>query len=124
MRRERLEFQKKRLGTDLIRRGWRVESQDAAVSWWADGVWRLVSRIRPQGVQAWLVFLVDPQAPINRRAGEFVWAVGVAPEEPRSRASVLFTHSLGRHWERGLPELYDQLATLRRPRNDSAIDSV
>ena len=56
----------------LLREGWRVADRQVAPAWWLDEVWVLESTWSPTGTQAFVSFLVDPQAPAQRAKGEYV----------------------------------------------------
>jgi hypothetical protein len=108
--------QRQQIRAGVVRRGWMVRDVDSAeLEWWADELWELESRIRPQGSSAWLAFLVDPQAPSNRRPGTHVWAVGLAPRKPTELKSFLCTVAIRHRWERAVAALYERLDSLRRP---------
>jgi hypothetical protein len=104
---------------ELGRRGWRATSLEGqALDWWADEMWLLESEWSPRGREAYLTFLVDPEADTHvRKKGEQVWAAAVTARKPLGRveASSGFVLSL-KGWRRELPELLERLSALRGAR--------
>jgi hypothetical protein len=75
-----------KLADYLMVEGWEVrEIPDADLEWWADEIWELTSRWSPEGMRAFLIFLVDPQWDGNRKKRQGVWAVGRSRIIPVSR---------------------------------------
>ena len=70
----------------LNREGWRVAERHMCPEWWLDEVWVIESTWTPVGSRAFVSFLVDPQAPIERVKGENVWAVCATIQGPASTA--------------------------------------
>jgi hypothetical protein len=93
--------------------GWEVVHKETDTGeWWADEIWTLRSFWKPQGCVIRLAFLVDPQWSGPRKKGQGVWAVNASAEKPERMAET--TLSLGRGWEKDLPEFLSRLADLRR----------
>lgn len=106
--------QKRDLEGLLKRNGWRVSSRDVRpAQWWLDEQWVLESEWSPVGTTATASFLVDPQAPHERKPGEHVWAVAVTRKPPSERAEAEPAFPLRPHWERILEGLREQIQALR-----------
>jgi hypothetical protein len=99
----------------LGRNGWRISSRDAAPEqWWLDEQWVLESQRSPQGT-AYASFLVDPQAPTERRSGEHVWAVAITRHCPSGWLEATPAVALRPNWQsRNLEELAQHVEALRR----------
>ncbi len=96
----------------LEKHGWEiVKITDINLEWWADEVWLLKSTWSPHGCLVFLTFVVDPQWDGPRKKGQGIWAVTAALEEPQQWSDV--TLSLGRGWEKQLPEFFTALSKLR-----------
>jgi hypothetical protein len=68
-------------------KGWDIASITGTdLEWWADEIWELRSRWSPEGVKAFVTFLVDPQHDGLRKKGQYVWGIGVSARPPASRA--------------------------------------
>lgn len=108
--------QRNELLAQLPAHGWDVvTTEDAMLEWWADEIWLLESSWSPVGARAYVTFLVDPMAPVERKKGQHVWAVMASPARPADRMGVAgeFTLSLGRGWKGRLPDFWDHLSKLR-----------
>ncbi|MEM6582922.1 MAG: hypothetical protein AAF699_16700 [Pseudomonadota bacterium] len=78
---------KEKLIVSLENRGWRLENiYIADLEWWADEIWEMRSVWSPEGVPAYITFLVDPQYEEIRRKGQAVWGVGSSGKYPASLA--------------------------------------
>jgi len=113
-----MEAQRSELLRQLPLHGWRVESVEDNLDWWADEVWLVESEWSPVGSQAYVTFMVDPMAGPGRRKGEAVWAVSASLTKPLSRlsAETEFTLSLGQGWKERLPDFFRHLSVLREPK--------
>ena len=80
--------------------GWRLVTREEASEWWLDELWILESSWSPVGVRAVLSFLVDPQAPIERRQGEHVWAVAVMTHRPSQQRDATPVVPIRPRWEK------------------------
>ena len=112
----RLKTSQKRDIEDLLdRSGWRiVEKATSPGLWWLDERWVLESEWSPRGATAYVSFLVDPQAPPDRKAGEYVWAVAITRHEPPDWLDATPSVGLGRHWKKSqVPELAAIIGALR-----------
>ena len=78
---------KERLSDCLEAKGWEIERiHEQDLEWWADEIWELKSRWSPEGVPAFVTFLVDPQCDNkDRKKGQEVWGVGNSGKYPISR---------------------------------------
>ena len=67
--------------------GWEhVDTYDTDQEWWSDEIWKLKSHWSPEGVNAYITLLVDPQANHNKRKkGQEIWGAGVSKNMPKSR---------------------------------------
>ncbi|HEY0913469.1 MAG TPA: hypothetical protein VGE22_01245 [Solimonas sp.] len=97
--------------------GWDVlHVQDGELDWWADEIWELISRWSPQGVRAFLTFLVDPQWEGPRPKGSAVWAIGLCGRHPEDRHEA---RSAGQIYARpskaNMEELIEALDRIRWP---------
>lgn len=108
------------LRTALARRGWQAEAHELD-TWWCHECWRLQSLWAPQGLRAFLTFLIDPQSDGEQmQRGDYqVFGVKASPAVPAQwqDADAELTISFSRHWtERQLPGLITHLDTLRHSR--------
>jgi hypothetical protein len=63
-----METQQRQLEELVVRDGWTIVARElSSAEWWLDEVWILESTWTPAGVRVFLSFLVDPQAPGERR---------------------------------------------------------
>jgi 1,2-phenylacetyl-CoA epoxidase PaaB subunit len=98
--------------------GWVFGGYADLDAWWADQSWRLRSVWSPQECEAYLTFLVDPQADLNRRkSGEDVWAVKASSQPPSDGSArtqdgdVIF--DFGHGWRARMGELFASLQNMR-----------
>src|SRR5688572_21040420 len=78
-----METQRTELLNQLPKHGWNVVSiEEDSLEWWADEMWVLESVWSPVGSRAYVTLLVDPQAPVNRKKGTYVWAAKVSFSKP------------------------------------------
>ena len=109
-----MKAQQNRLEQTLLREGWQVADRSTPSDWWLDEVWTIESQRTPVGHRAYVSFLVDPQAPTQRRKGQDVWAVYVGPEVPTS-ATPKAAVPLRPNWDRvRSPELARRIKGLRK----------
>src|SRR5215510_5224523 len=91
-------------------RGWTVPD------WFIDELWEVESAWTPKGLKVWITFLVDPQAPAERKKGQGVWAVKAGlrkPPESRIGDAEVYL-SLNADWEKRLSEFFRRLSDLRK----------
>ena len=115
--------QKRDVEAELAKAGWRVVAREmpATDPWWIDEQWRLESDWSPRTAQAFVTFLVDPQASQTRKSGEEVWAVAITLLRPKSDAEAKPVVPLGPRWEsRNLKELERHIHALRTSNPDDA----
>lgn len=99
--------------------GWAVVHKETETGeWWADEIWTLRSVWAPQDCVIRLAFLVDPQWSGPRKKGQGVWAVNAYMDEPDRMAKPVL--SLGRGWEKALPEFLGRLADYRQPHSGTS----
>ena len=94
----------------LSRHGWSVTDveQPFEDEWWSAEIWRIESGWSPQGVRAYLTFLIDPLG------GSVVWAVHASRDRPRQRPIDCDPAMRLRNvWQQELPQLVDKLPQLR-----------
>jgi hypothetical protein len=118
----RMETQRTKLLDALPKHGWRVVSiEEDYLEWWADELWVLESVWSPVGSRACVTFLVDPQAPPDRKKGECVWAAKASLDKPDKwlTAEGEFTLSLGQGWKEELPAFFEHLSVLRNQNRDA-----
>ncbi len=111
-----MKTKKQQLSDYLDENGWEVvKVHDNDIEWWGDEVWELNSRRTPNGVQAFITFLVDPQHEGNRRKGESVWALGSTSKFPITRfeAEENGIISFGTGFKNQINEFLNQLERLR-----------
>jgi hypothetical protein len=99
------------IGKTLCSHGWAVAEveQPFENEWWAAEIWRIESKWAPQGVHAYLTFLVDPQG----GPGD-VWAVCASPERPSGRPTNSgLTMRLTNVWQQELPVFVNGLSQFR-----------
>jgi len=76
---------KEKLATILSEQGWRLEEiQDDNLEWWVDEIWEMRSIWSPEGIPAYISFLVDPQHEGSRAKGQSVWGAGCTGQYPAS----------------------------------------
>ena len=66
--------------------GWdirNIHSDD--LEWWADEIWELRSTWSPEGVSAFITFLVEPMSKNNRTKGQDIWGVGCSRMYPQDK---------------------------------------
>jgi hypothetical protein len=115
--------QKRRVEVELERAGWRVAVRETPTSdlwWWIDELWEIESEWSPRGARAFVTFLVDPQGPIFRRAGEHVMAVAITQHRPQNPGEASPEVYLRPRWERNVKELAAQIEALRSSRSEGA----
>ena len=96
--------------------GWNVvEEIRTNLDWYADEMWCISSSWRPEGLQLFLTFLVDPMIDGNRKDGEGVWAVGTSdrPPQTRTEAEGKPLVVLNRRWSQSLLEFVQALNEIR-----------
>ena len=69
----------------LESKGWSKKETIDSSDWWADKIWKIESRWSPEGVPAFITFLVDPQIERNDKKNEDVWGIGISSTLPTSR---------------------------------------
>ena len=110
-----METQQRQLEEFVVRDGWTIVARELSPEeWWLDEVWILESTGTPAGLRVFLSFLVDPQAPGERRKGDHVWAVVATAARLTSRLHLEPDVPLRPHWERGRrDEIMAQLRSMR-----------
>jgi len=115
----------------LPRYGWEVINVEDHLrgwtdpDWFIDELWEVESIWTPNGLKAWITFLVDPQAPnlIERKKGQSVWAVKAGlrkPPDSRIGDSEIYL-SLNAGWEKRLPEFFSRLSGLRNQETEQTL---
>ena len=108
---------KQKLADYLEVEGWEIEKvHEYDLEWWSDEIWELKSRWSPEGVPAYITFLVDPQCDDkNRKKGQEVWGVGNSCSYPTSRegAEENGTISLNSISKNDIEEFLSRLELLR-----------
>jgi hypothetical protein len=66
----------------LSEQGWRVIQREIGETGLIDEIWTVESVWRPLGERAYLAFIYDGQAPIQRAKGDNVWAVQISSRHP------------------------------------------
>jgi hypothetical protein len=95
----------------LSRHGWSVTDveQPFEDEWWSAEIWRIESEWSPQGVRAYLTFLVDPMG-----SGDDVWAVCASKDRPTQRTiNCERAMRLRNVWQQELPKFVDDLSQFR-----------
>jgi hypothetical protein len=108
--------QKRQIEGELERAGWRIAARETPTGdpWWVDELWEIESEWSPRGQRAVVTFLVDPQAPSERKSGEHVGAVAMTRERPHTAADARPEVPLGPRWEsRKIKELIPHIEALR-----------
>lgn len=111
-----METQRTELLNQLPKHGWSVVSvEEDYLEWWADEMWVIESVWSPVGSRAYVTFLVDPQAPISRKKGTYVWAAKISLNKPNKwlPEENEFTLSLGQGWKKEMPDFFAHLSALR-----------
>jgi hypothetical protein len=108
-----MQTQQREIEEMLTREGWRIAERQICPEWWLDEVWVIESAGTPEGSRAFVSFLVDPQAPIQRAKGEGVWAVCVTTDKPASTAMGEDAVPLKPHWARRREEVVQRIRSLR-----------
>ncbi len=111
-----METQRTELLNQLPKHGWSLVSvEEDYLDWWADEMWVIESVWSPVGSRAYVTFLVDPQAPISRKKGAYVWAAKVSLSKPNKwlPEEGEFTLSLGQGWKKEMPDFFAHLSALR-----------
>jgi hypothetical protein len=109
--------------TDAIRRslsshGWSVVEVEHPYEdeWWAAEIWQIQSEWSPQGVRAYLTFLVDPMGGRND-----VWAVCASRQRPTQQSiNDKPTMRLMNVWQQELPLFVNGLSQFRVESTDDA----
>ena len=115
--------QKRQVEAELERAGWRVAARDVPTSdpWWIDELWEIESEWSPRGARAFVTFLVDPQGPVDRKAGEYVHAVAITRHRPQIEAEAGPKVFLRPRWEsRNVQELVTHIEALRASPTEGA----
>ncbi len=110
-----MKAQQQQIETILSDEGWAIVTRESPTTdWWLDELWTLSSTWSPVGEKAFVGFLVDPMAPIERRPSEHVWAVVVSRQRPLRRDEARPEVPLGPRWEsRKRSEFIDGVRGLR-----------
>jgi hypothetical protein len=111
-----LKSPKQKLADILDGEGWDINRVHVAdLDWWADEIWELRSRRSPEGVSAFITFIVDPQHEGLRSKGQAVWGVGVCATMPVSRreAESLGTVALNMIGKREVEAFIERVGALR-----------
>ncbi|MBC7930758.1 MAG: hypothetical protein H7Z38_09385, partial [Rubrivivax sp.] len=92
-----------------------AESEWNDLDWWEDEIWILEHLWSPKGIRIYLTFLVDPQAPFERKKNEHVWAARASLERSRERLADEGTVFLNLHrgWKKALPDFLKGLDGFR-----------
>ncbi|MEM9161022.1 MAG: hypothetical protein AAGB46_18380, partial [Verrucomicrobiota bacterium] len=105
----------------LESKGWsRKETIDSG-DCWADTIWKVESRWSPEGVPAFITFLVDPQTESNDKKNEHVWGVGISGELPTSRIEAERNGTLAL---KKIQKHLDELTELLEPLRSGAINDL
>lgn len=74
-----------KLANSLEEFGWKIERENVVdLEWWADEIWEIKSIWSPEGVTAFITFLVDPQHEGIRNKRQAVWGVSSSPTYPNT----------------------------------------
>ena len=112
-----MQTQQREIETIRAEEGWRVVERQRQPEWWLDEVWVLESAWSPTGTRAYVSFLVDPQAPIQRAAGQDVWAICATTEAPAATATG--NHSVPlKGWAKRREDVRERIRSLRSRRPD------
>jgi hypothetical protein len=113
----------------LPRYGWEVINvedhlrRSTGPDWFIDELWEVESVWAPRCLKVWITFLVDPQAPFERKKSQGVWAVRAGLRQPPDSrigdAEVYLTLNAG--WEKRLPEFFNGLSDLRKQRMEETL---
>ena len=97
--------------------GWEIKSiiDLNDLEWWADEIWQVNSTWSPQGVIAYITFLVDPQHEGNRRKGEAVWGFGCSKDYPTTsrEAQSCSVLAFGKAFKNGINDFQLEMESLR-----------
>ena len=104
--------QQREIEAILADEGWIIVERQRQPEWWLDEVWELESAWSPTGTRAYVSFLVDPQAPIQRTEGTDVWAVCVTPQAPAGGATAEEPVPL-KGWSKRRQEVRERIRGLR-----------
>jgi hypothetical protein len=99
------------LQKSLSAHGWSVAQVEPPFEdeWWAAEIWQIKSEWSPQGVRAYLTFLVDPQG-----ERDDVWAVCASSQRPTERPiNTSPSLRLLNVWQRELPHFVRELSQFR-----------
>ena len=114
--------------TALTENGWEIASVAELDAWWCHESWRLSSLWAPQGLPAFLTFLIDPQSePERLQRGEYrVWAVKASQGTSVAwqDAEFEFTLALSGIWQLRMPELIDHLSKWRDDRSNKLLQAT
>ena len=114
--------QRNKLFESLPRYGWEVKNIEdhlrgsTGPDLFIYELWEGESAWTPKGLKVWITFLVDPQAPTERKKGQGVWAVRAGlrkPPDSRIGDAEVYL-SLNADWEKRLPESFRRLSDLRK----------
>lgn len=100
----------------LLVSGWEIITiYNNDLEWWADEIWQIHSTWSPQGSEAYLTFLVDPQHEGVRRKGEAVWAIGASKHLPKDRgeAEGIATITLNKQFKHNVLDFSLEMEQLR-----------
>lgn len=112
---QRTKAQAGEIRKQLLEYGWKIIRVDESFEneWWMAETWIIESEWSPQGVRAYLTYLVDPQ---DDSHAPNVWQVTASTDRPVARPigeddkpSLL----LGRGWQKGLRAFLKDLDQLR-----------
>ena len=96
-----METQRRQVEELIAQHHWRVVAREVTPDWWVDELWTIESPADPGGSrQAFVTFLVDPQASVERAKGQGVWAVSVTRERPTEPHHARPAVPLRPNWER------------------------
>jgi hypothetical protein len=96
--------------------GWVLtEETDEHSDWWADEIFKFVSKQSPQGIELYLTLLIDPEHTKPVTAPKHLWAVGVSACYPKdlNDASSIGLIVLGRSFGKDLDGFIDELDSFR-----------
>jgi hypothetical protein len=113
-----MKTQQRQIEEMLVDEGWLVVDKEQPAEWWLDEVWTLESGWSPIGATAYVGFLVDPQAPIERARGEHIWAVCVTRESPTGSVGLAGEVPITPNWES--VHRAEVLALIRALRSDTS----
>lgn len=103
--------QQRGIQDELAEYGWEiVEKYDSNIEWWADEVWLLKSKQHSPDHLIHVTFVVDPQWDGPRNKGQGLYTVTASLDTPQQWSDVAM--SLGRGWQKELPQFLASLSNL------------